>query len=428
MSTQGATAQTRDVLVLVVGCRRQLLESARTLGFKTVVVAGPWEQEMCADCLPLAHDVLAVDNPTQVDAVLDALARRNYEKEIFDGVVTASDEYVGVCALLSLLVSRSPWAADHRTATRWRDKYLQKEAVRAAGVNVARAEVIEDIRQPPATVGVPFPAVVKPLSAAAAAHTTLVRTLGELPAAARKLAGRTPKRTFLVEEFIEGTEYQIDAVVHRGKLLFVSVARYLVNPLQSLDGPVVRAATVDPDEDPALYTAVRSLVRASAAALGVTSSVLHIEAFQEPDGRLVFGECGVRVGGCFTPEMVRAKFGVDLAAAALQLSVGLPPDLPVRTAPGVFCRSLLPPREGILRAALSTEALLAHPDVCAAEIQRPLGALLPHPDKNAVARVGEVVVTGTDFADVDRRTLGVIAWHLDHLEVEGVGDPADLGT
>ncbi|MFJ3928927.1 acetyl-CoA carboxylase biotin carboxylase subunit family protein [Streptomyces sp. NPDC090029] len=407
--------------ILVLGCRRQLLEAARALGVRAVVVAGPWERDNCGSLLGLAHDVVDVDNVTQTDTVLAGLRRSGYGQDAFGGIVAASDEYVGVVAFLEYFL-RGEHARSHPwSALTWRDKFLQKEAVYSAGVTVARSQFIADIHAPLPHLDVPFPAVVKPAAGAGAAHTSVVRDTDDLRAALELAGKRTTKRTFVVEEFIDATEYQVDAVVHKGHVLFVSAARYLVNPLESLDGRIGRAATVDPAEDPELYRTLREMVGRSAAALGVVSSVLHVEAFLRSDGTWVFGECGVRLGGCFTRELVNAKYGIDLAAVEIQLSMGVQPDLKENRAPGVYCRVFLPTREGLLRRALTREELVARPEVCEAEIRYPMGSVLPPPDTNAVTGLGEAVVVGKDLQDADRRAVDIAEWHLSVLDVEPVG-------
>jgi hypothetical protein len=51
--------------------------------------------------------------------------------------------------------------------------------------------------------------------------------------------------------------------------------------------------------------------------------VFHLEAFyQEGPDRLVFGECGARIGGAMVYEAVLRKFGVDLFRAGVEIAAG----------------------------------------------------------------------------------------------------------
>lgn len=401
--------------IVMVGCRSQLMDAARELGLFVVIIVGPWELEHHREVVATADVSLVVDDPAKADLVLAALARHDMTDRSFAAVVPASDEYVVVCALLSGLVTRTP--TNPWTALAWRDKSLQKRAVAAAGIPVASGQVIEDILDPPDDIQVRPPAVIKPLASAGAANLRLVGPGMRTADVLREISRHTPKRNFLIESFTRGTEYQIDAVVRGGSVEFVSVAEYLVNPLAALHGSVLRVATVDPGDDPALQAAGERLVRDAAAALGIVNSVLHLEAFRGPDGEMIFGECGVRLGGCFTPELVSAKYGLDLATIYLQLLIGAPVSLRTQVAPGVRCRALLPTKAGVLRAAPSASDLMRLPGVCFAEIQRPLGALLPPPTKNAVTRLGEIVVAGRDFAEVDQIVSHVVDWCLDRVTV-----------
>lgn len=406
--------------VLIVGCRKQILEVCSGLDLYTVVAAGPWEQDERTQLLELADDVLRVDDPTQPDTILAALARQGYAHTVFDAVVPASDEYVLACVFLSQAVTRAP--TNPWTALSWRFKDLQKRTVGAAGIPVARSQFVSDVRKTPTGLELRFPVVVKPNAAAGASHLRVARSPEELASAMALAAQRTPKRNYLLEEFVVGTEYQLDAVVEQGVLTFLSVSRCIVSPLQSLEAGFSTVYTVDEDQEPELYRAARELVQRSASALSVGSNVLHLEAFRDGDGDFVFGECGVRLGGVFNPELVKAKYGFDLAVVYLELLVGRTPSLVPAKVPEVCCRIFLPTREGVLRESISAEELLTLPGVQTAEIQALPGAVLPPPNKNAVTRVGEAVIVGADLAQVEKHIEHVMAAYLERLVVEPEAD------
>jgi biotin carboxylase len=414
-----APADRQPPHILLIGCRRQLLEAARRLGLRVTTVGGPWEKDHLAEVFAAADTAVLVDDPCKVDLVLAALARHRLADCPFAAVVSASDEYVGVCALLSGLLTASP--LDPWTTLRWRDKALQNEAVADAGVPVAASQVIDDVAEPPDHIEIAPPFVIKPAAGAGAANLRVAESHEHLHRTLDEVASLTPKRTFVLQELIEGTEYQLDAVIESGRVSFLSVAEYLVNPLSALSGSVLRVATVDARQEPDLYAACTELVTRSAAALGIVNSVVHLEAFRQPDGRMVFGECGVRLGGCFTPEMVQAKYGIDLAEIYLRLLVGLPTELRVWAAPGIRCRALLPTKPGVLRAAPTAEELLRRPGVVCAEIQHPIGALLPEPTRNAVTRLGEIVVAGDSPEEVNHLVDAVVGWFLPRVVVTAPG-------
>jgi len=157
------------------------------------------------------------------------------------------------------------------------------------------------------------------------------------------------------------------------------------------------------------------LAQASVSALGIADAVIHLEAFRRSDGSLWFGECGVRVGGCFTAEMVQEQYGVDLSLLFLQLLVGEPIRLEPRREPGVRCRVHLPTREGVLKDLPTVAELLTLPNVCAAEVWRPIGRRLAAPTLNAVTALGFVVVAAVDADEAAEVSAQVVRWFLDRV-------------
>jgi hypothetical protein len=62
------------------------------------------------------------------------------------------------------------------------------------------------------------------------------------------------------------------------------------------------------------------------AALGLRSSVFHMEFFVRPDGELMFSECGARRDGVLREEEVRVSRGISLASAAVDIAMDRRPD------------------------------------------------------------------------------------------------------
>lgn len=410
----------RTAPLLLLGCRRQLVEACRALDRPVVVVYGPWEKDWAlAGVGHHAARLVFVDEPARVDLVLAALAEHGLDRVRYAGVCPASDEYVVQAAVLASVLGVGD--VDPRTTVLWRDKALQTAAVATAGVRTPRFRVIDDVLDDvdvadiAARVG--FPAVLKPLAGAGTANTVLVADEGELLREADRLGRRSGVRRYLVEEFVPGVEMHLDGVVVDGVLEFLSLSDYVVTPLEGTHGRTISSMVLDPQEHAELYREANGFVVDVLRALGVTSSVFHVEAFRQDDGTLVFLECGVRLGGCFVPEMVRAKFGVDLAQVYVQLLCGTTPTIEVDVAPGVFCMMFLPTRPGVLVSCPSAAEVREQPGVVHAEVQKPAGSLLPPSSVNGAVRVGEALVVADDEAKVVRLVQDLAGWFGDRLTV-----------
>lgn len=129
-------------------------------------------------------------------------------------------------------------------AHNFRDKARMKDVLRAAGVPVARHQLVQhpaDARQFVSDVG--FPIVVKPPAGAGAKATERIRSVEELESALVRFA---PSATdpMLAEEFLRGTEHSLETVSINGRPVALAhpvCAHSARSPRESVD-PVDRAA------------------------------------------------------------------------------------------------------------------------------------------------------------------------------------------
>ena len=403
--------------ILMVGCRPQLLRAARDGGFPVVVISGPWEKDWILPQQAYAEKILLVDDPARVDQVLSALARAGIGGGDLRAVCPASDDYVLAAAVLAELlgVEQGPHPLD---ALCWKDKSLQKQAMAAAGVRVAAHQVIDDVLDDlPDSFDVSFPAVLKPIAGAGTSHTYIVRNDDELRAAVGRLPRTLPFRTFLLEEFVVGNELHVDGILCDGELMFLSIGRYHHNLVNASSGALIASTIVDPVEESGLYEQVREFAQRALSALSVTASVFHMEIFHNADGGLTFGECGIRLPGVFIPQMVKRKFGVDLARVQLELLSGTRPRLEVTPTRKAVSMVLLPTIAGTLLSCPSEAEITAQPGVAYAEVQKPVGAVLRSKEDVPTARVGEVLLVTDDAASARDRIAALVDWFTHRLVV-----------
>ena len=405
--------------VLIVGCRRPLLEAARRRELAATVVYGPVEKRWIGPDLALAHRAIFVDRPHDVECVLAALVRAGLPEKPYRGVCAASEDFVTLAAVLGELLD-SPNHLPVETAIACRDKAVQKARIWAAGISVAASRVIPDLgelRDHETLPNVRFPAVLKPVGGVGVTETTVVADAAQLVAAARRHGG-TGTSTFLLEEYVDGDEWEMDGVIHGGRLAFLSVGRYGDPLIRIQDGKIVRSIVLDPDQDADAYARARPFVQAAVTALGIVDGVIHLEAFRRPDrDDFVFGECAVRPGGGWICELVQAKFGIDLHAAHLDASCGLLEAPVPRSRPGYFGMALLPMVAGILESCPGEHEIATRPDVVLADLRVAPGRVMQSGTTTVNARMGGIVVRGRSVDDVEATIANTVTWFMDRVVV-----------
>ena len=286
------------------GCRVLLVTRKMHAG-------GDWPREAIADTYYL-DSLLQRD-----DLVMGVswLAR----SETIDRIVALDDFDVEPAALLREHL-RVPGMGDS-TARHFRDKLAMRVRAREAGLLVPDfVHALNDRAVARFAETVPTPWVLKPRSEGSAAG---IKKLHDANALWRELDALGDRRSFhLVERFVPGDVYHVDALVSEGEVPFVVTSRYGKPPLDVMHGGGLFVTRTLPDDAPE-SAETAALARGVVAALGLVRGVTHTEFIRgRDDGRFYFLETAARVGGAHIAEVVEAATGVNLWAEWARIEVG----------------------------------------------------------------------------------------------------------
>ncbi len=195
-------------------------------------------------------------------------------------------------------------------------------------------------------------------------------------------------QSVLIEQFIEGPEFSIEIIVWNGN----------VNVLTVTDKKTTGAPHFVElgHNQPSCFSAadVETLKTAAVAgvkALGVNNCACHAEA-KMMDGKAYLMEIGARLGGDFiSTELTHLSTGVDMVAAAINVALGVEPDLNPKEEPKGVCIRYFCPTPGKLVNISNTE-ILADPRVYLWEIYHKVGDEIPEVT-SSLCRSGHVIVT-----------------------------------
>ncbi|MEU4583287.1 hypothetical protein AB0F92_14525 [Kitasatospora aureofaciens] len=405
--------------LLLIGADRHVLRACGDLGIDVTVVYGTSAKEFGLPPFPDEARHVYVEDQQNIDSILTGLYREGLGAYPFDAVYTSDEGAV----IASAAVGRhfGTRAISMKTAVNFRDKSVQKQIVRNAGIRTARFEVIPDVTSLADDWVFPFEsAVVKPIAGAATALTYKVGSRADIEQVAERVRNsRTPQRTFLLEDFNQGQEWQVDGVVHDGELLFLSVGRYgdpFLTVVTEQKPPSMRK--YDPVSESWAYDLATPLVRGALKALELDSGIFHMELFHDATQNLLaFGECAARRGGGLTEEEVFHKFGVSLSRCAVQSTLGQVPEISPSVRSATVGSIVLPIVEGTLLSCPSAEEISTLPGAVFAKIDLPVGYVMPEVAQNTVVKLGMVILEADSPADLWKRLDEVLAWFHERLVV-----------
>ncbi|MET0415490.1 MAG: ATP-grasp domain-containing protein [Actinoplanes sp.] len=186
-----------------------------------------------------------------------------------------------------------------------RNKFHMIETLRAAGIHCARQWKADDAATLAAiaTADGSFPYVVKPLSSASSDGVTVCQTPDEVMAAATRILGTTNifeqlNAEVLMQSYLDGDEYVVDAVLHDGVRTSCGVWRY-DKPLRDGRRLYDKDILVAPDQEP--VPQLIAYLDTVLEALGIRQGAAHAEVMMTAEGPALV-EIGARLNGNMDPD------------------------------------------------------------------------------------------------------------------------------
>ncbi|MFC1429376.1 ATP-grasp domain-containing protein [Streptacidiphilus sp. N1-3] len=292
--------------ILIVGGGRRLHDEIRA------AAAGVRTTTICRmSVLPKINNpqrnarLIAMSNDATLDEWL-AMAEFLHTQDPFTAVAAWSevDQEKGAAIGERLGID----APDRETVRLVNDKAAMRHRLALLGLDDTRVRSVSTVEEARAAVAFTgLPCVLKPDSASGSRGVSVLRDLGELEAAWAWARAAEPESTLLVEEFLSGTEYSVEAMSEGGVHRVVTITgKFSDSEHRVEEGHVVPALL------PAAQAAgIADFVERALSALGVVDGVTHTEIIETKRGpRMV--ETHLRPAGGWIPLLVRDALGVDL--------------------------------------------------------------------------------------------------------------------
>ncbi len=236
-----------------------------------------------------------------------------------------------------------------------------------------------------------YPLIIKPVDAHSSRGVYRVETFKEIIEHIDETFSYSKTGNVLIEEFIEGPEYSIEAVTFKGKTTIVQYTEKIITPFPN----VVELGHIQPAADLSETQKKRidKVVIKAINSIGLDNTVTHTEVKYSKSGPVII-EVGPRMGGDFISSyLVLHSCGVNLDKVTICLSLGLEPDIKPRIEKFSFIQYLkLKPGKKIKRIG-NWKKILKMPGVVFAHVQVEEGDIIPKITDSA-KRPALVIVEG----------------------------------
>lgn len=303
----------RSVLIFGVGeLQRSIIERAKQLGL-FVVGVDPRVDACCKDDVD-AFEVL--DGQDFENTILIA------KKYHVSAVVTAATDKPLVMMARVAKELDLPFYSEE-TARISTDKYLMKERFRQNDIPCASDRLISSVDEAEDFL---YPLIVKPRDNSGSRGVMLCNNKQELKSALNEASHYTKKSTFLVEEFIEGQEYSVEALHFNAESWVIQFTEKKVTPFPySVELGHIQPANISVEQK----QEIERIVAAIGKALSFENCASHTELKINAKGIFVI-ETSPRLGGDYiTSTLVPLSTGINIEDQLLNIALGESVDLNV---------------------------------------------------------------------------------------------------
>jgi biotin carboxylase len=308
----------RRILILGAGLmQRPAISIAKEMGLEAVVV----DADPQAVCVPLADRFEKIDLKDK-DA-LEAFARSLQNDGGLSAVMTAGTDFSASVAWVAERLGLP--GIPYETALNASDKERMRRRFKEAGVPspefyiVHRSDVAKDALP---KLPFSFPVVVKPVDNMGARGCRRVDSEAELRTALTDALAFSRSGRAIVEEFMEGPEFSVDAIVYQGEITICGLAdRHIYFPPYFIEMGHTMPTNLPKEQAEWLLSVFKAGVRA----LGITNGAAKGDVKLTPQGPMI-GEIAARLsGGYMSGWTYPYASGVEPTRAAISVALGEEP-------------------------------------------------------------------------------------------------------
>ncbi len=377
----------KTILILGAGVMQgPVILAAKARSWRTVVVDGD----------PSAVNAVLADHFEQIDLKdresLLAFAQALAKNGGLSGVMTAGTDFSSSVAYIAEHIGLP--GIPYENALDASDKIRMRRRFQAAGVP---SPAFVELRSPPEESWLPpfgFPAVVKPVDNMGARGCRKVDNADELNPAVRAALTFSRSGRVIVERYMDGPEYSIDALIYKGKIIIHGVAdRHIFFPPYFIEmGHTLPAALSNES-----LASVIAVFEEGVRALGLREGAAKGDVKLTSQGPMI-GEIAARLsGGYMSGWTYPYATGIALSDAALSIAVGENPFPLTASRDWTSAERAFISIPGKLERVIGLDEVRSLPFVCDVFSRVEPGQRLGFPENN-VSKCGNVIAASPDRA------------------------------
>ncbi|MGZ4112042.1 MAG: ATP-grasp domain-containing protein [Tumebacillaceae bacterium] len=356
------------------GSSREAIQAAENLGYFTVVLTDRESLLRNRTEFPDVHQMLYVeiDDP---DAIRKQLRTIEKQGRTIEAILSFVDPYVSTATLLA-----DEWGVNRfstKAVQKMEDKVLTRLAIKGSSL-CPYYDILEKDDSLSSFLKSQerhLPLIVKSPKSCGSKDVHLAKNLDQLDYAIEKLNRRYPSEPVLVEEYLDGPQFLVEAIVHQGAVRIVAVLQQEIEHNKRF---IVTGYALLADVPAQMMDSLEKAVTKIVTYMGMENGSCHLE-WRFVRGKWKLIEINPRISGGAMNKMIRAAYGINLVQETIKLALGETPNLERQQEKFVFAQFVTISKSGYLEKVTGRHKAQQYPGVQEVYIKPRKGTYLTPP-------------------------------------------------
>lgn len=303
------------------GSSREAVKTAARLGFFTVLFT---EKERLLEQRKEFPDITKMVHFEKMteDHIREKISELQIQGKVIKTIISFVDPFVSLAAQLSNELCNSQISVE--ALRNMEDKTSTRSALKENSTT-PKFEVFQPMANLSDFINKEheYPFIVKSPMSKASKDVYLVENKIELKKIMKKFLRLYPDQQILIEEYLDGPQYLVEVLVHKGKVNIVAIFKQEITKELKF---IITGYAVQLNVKDELYKKLSSTVESIMNDLKVTNAACHLE-IRYVNGNWKLIEINPRISGGAMNRMIEEAFGINLVEETIKLYLGDEPNL-----------------------------------------------------------------------------------------------------
>lgn len=392
------------------GSSREAIKAAEKLGYYTILFTNNEKQLQQRKEYIEVHKMIYV-NTNSLEEMREEISNLLLKSIEIKTIVSFIDPYVHIASTLcdefchNYNLSDAIKIMEDKEETR---KFLADKAYTPKFISinphdvVSTKSIIEQLN---------LPIIVKSPKSTGSKDVLLARGKVQLGKYIQTLRTKYPEETIMLEEYIEGEQFLVEAIVYKKRAHIVGIIEQEITKGKRF---IITGYGVLLDVPDNLKKELEDVLHSIITAFDIENGALHLEIrLSESGWKLI--EINPRISGGAMNNMIQAAYGFSLVEETIKLFVGEQPNLTPRHKKHVFTKYIISSHKGILEKVTGKGRASKSPGVVDVYVKPKKGTILT-PPLSMGHRYAYIIATGSSLDEAKMNATNAAAEIQFHLK------------